>query len=131
MKKPAITVQYVLLADDVRTEINGKQIVIGLYNDTIVLLDGAKTLIAPLTFLMKARLAKGKAVHLATWIEGPDGTRLQESDFGEVGPPPEGDPEALIAWKIFPWKSEELGTYKLHMVQGGHDSVIYEFVIRN
>jgi hypothetical protein len=131
VKKPAITVKYVLMADDVRTEDNGKQIIIGLYNDTIVLLRGGDMFVSPLNFLINVRLPKGKGVPVTTWIEGPAGQRMQESDFGMVGPPPENDPEAIIGWRILPFKSEGLGKYKLHMTQGGHDSVIYEFAIRN
>jgi hypothetical protein len=131
MKNPAITVNYVLLADDVRTEDNGKMIVVGMYNDAIVLLEGGDTFVSPLTFLINASLPKDKGVHLTTWIEGPAGQRMQESDFGTVGPPPASDPDSLISWRILPWKSEGLGRYKLHMTQGGHDSVIREFVVRN
>ena len=130
MKKPSIKVKYVLMCDDVRTETNGKTIIVGMYNDAIVLLHGGDTFVSPLTFLISATLPRDKGVPLTTWIEGPAGQRMQESDFGIVGPP-DSDPDAMITWRIVPWKAEGLGRYKLHMTQGGHDSVIYEFDIRN
>jgi hypothetical protein len=130
MKRPAITVKYVLMADDVRAEANGKQIVIGLYNDTIILLDGGDTFISPLTFLINAKLPSGKGVPMVTWIEGPAGQRMQESDFGIVVAD-SADFGALITWKIIPFQSQGLGQYKLHMTQDGQDAIIYEFAIRN
>ena len=128
MKKPAITINYVLLCDDIRTEDNGKTLIIGMYSDEIILLEG-DVFVAPLSFVISANLPEAKGVPVTTWIEGPAGQRMQESDFGVVGPPPSPAP-AQIVWRIVPWKSEGFGTYKLHMTQGGHDSVIREFGLR-
>lgn len=131
MKKLPIEIQYVLLADDVRMEENGKHFIIGLYNDQVVIPRETPLLVAPLTFFIMVKFQRGKGVHTTTWIEGPTGQRMQESDWGELRLPDEQSSTlGQILWRILPWRSEGLGKYKLHMVQDGHDSVIHEFELK-
>jgi len=132
MKKPPIKVRYVLVCDDARVEDNGKHIIIGLYSENILLPKGTNAFVAPVTFFILAELPRHKQVPVATWIEGPSGQRMQESDFGMVRVPDELDSNLVqIVWRIVPWRSEGLGRFKLHMTQGGHDSVIHEFEVTN
>jgi hypothetical protein len=132
MKKSSIKIRYVLLCDDVRTEDNGKHILIGLYTEGIRLPEGKTAFVAPLTFFVVAELPRNKGVPVVTWIEGPAGQRMQESDWGPLRVSDESDTTtAQIVWTISPWRSEGLGKFKLHMTQGGHDSIIHEFEVSN
>lgn len=131
MKKPVITVNYVLMCDDVRTEESGKSIIVGLYNEDMLLSFGVEQFIAPLTFFISATLPEKKKVPVSVWIEGPDGRRLQESDYGMVKRRDDFDTGAAqLVWRIFPWHSQGFGTYKLHMAQGEHDAVIHTWRLR-
>ncbi|WP_341632901.1 hypothetical protein [Sphingomonas agri] len=128
MATAPLKVSYVLLCDDVRTEDNGKLIIVGLYSNGITLPKGSQSFTAPLTFLIHGQLPVGKAVHIITWVEGNNGQRLAESDFGDMQLPENAAAmPAQIVWRIFPWHSGGLGKFKLHMTQNGQDSVIFEF----
>lgn len=120
------------MCDDVRTENSGKHILIGVYSDAIVIPKDTPKLVFPLAFFVNISAPQDKTVPVVTWIEGPGGKRMQESDFGPVGIPKgfEGARGHLV-WKLFPWKPEGLGKYKLHLTQSGLDAVIYEFDLRN
>lgn len=132
MKKSAVKIHHVIMCDDVRTEDSGKHILIGVYSDAIVIPKDTAKLVFPLAFYVNITAPRDKTVSVVTWIEGPGRKRMQESDFGQVGIPKgfESDRGQLV-WKLFPWKPEGLGTYKLHLTQGGLDVVIYEFELRN
>lgn len=129
MSKTAIKVDYVLVCDDVRTEDNGKVLIIGLYTDNIVLPKGSDTYVYPITFFIHADVPRDKAVPVVTWLEGPAGQRMQESDFGILQRPEGPFGPAQLVWRILPWRAEGLGKYKLHMTQWGDDSVIHEFEV--
>ncbi|MBA3510676.1 hypothetical protein [Sphingomonas sp.] len=132
MKKSPIKINYVVLCDDIRTEEGGKNILIGVYSETVVIPANTPRFIGPLAFYIRATLPHRKAVAVSTWIEGPAGEKMNETDWGLMGVLGDVDTNAgLIVWKLMPWRSEGLGAYKLHMIQGGIDSVIYEFDIRN
>ena len=118
------------MCDDVRTEENGKLLIIGLYVNNITLPKGSQSFTAPLTFLINGNLPVGSAVHVTAWIEADGGKKLTETDFGVLELPSTGPAmPAQIIWRIYPWQSGGLGKFKLHMAQDGQDSVIFEFEV--
>lgn len=132
MTSAPFKVSYVLMCDDIRTETNGKHIIIGLYSDNIGLSKGSKSFVSPLAFMINGRLPLGATVRMHAWIEGPDGRRLTEGHFGDVEAPKEGrELPAVVMWRMHPWNSETLGHFKLHLVQDDRDEVVFEFDIED
>jgi hypothetical protein len=131
VKKPAIKVNYVLLCDDARREDNGKAIVIGLYNEAMVVPKETPQVVTPLAFFIQATMPKNKPIHVVTWLEGPGGDRLSEADWGDVCISADAESiYAQIVWKLNPWRSVGFGKYRLHLTQANLDSVIHEFEVR-
>lgn len=132
MKKGPIKVNYVVLCDDIRAEDNGKHILIGVYNDVIIIPSEAERFIGPIGFYVSITLPPEKAVPVTMWIGGPNDERVSEVDWGMMGVV--GGPETnkgVVVWKLLPWRSGAVGVHKLHMTQEEHDAVIYEFELRH
>lgn len=130
MGKSKVSINYVLMCDDIRTEDNGKAIIIGLYNNAMSVPAGINAFVGPLVFVISCGLPSGESVDVKLWIEGPSG-RLVEQNFGALTDPSEANGlPSQIVWRLFPWSSQGLGTFKLHLTEDDVDRVIYQFEIQ-
>ncbi len=122
-------IKSVLICDDVRQEISGKEILIGVYNDVIVFTD-IPTIIPKLAF----RIAVSSEKTLGTFkfrLEDPSRDKIIEIE-GQVGNPqdPKLDPYRTIGIVCAGLPFSVVGTYRILLGIDRKPELIWDFVVR-
>jgi len=112
-----LTLEDVLLCDDVRREADGRLSLMGIHPDRTLVTPQLPTVVSQLAFLLRFRgtLPEDEPLHVS--IQTPDDHQARAVQGRRIPPPAYGD-ETLFAILAAPLQISQEGTYTLEVLLG-------------
>lgn len=127
----SLDVKYVLMADDLRDEITGKQTLVGVYNDSMNT-DQLPAQLSQLVFRLTLNTVPSGKDSISFELRSPTGRVVQSLSgplFSETFQSVEPDATAQVVMNFSPLRLDEVGEYSLVHTGGAEDQTVYSFTL--
>ena len=124
-----ISVEYVIVCDDARTEDNGKNILIGVFRDSVPVAGSGESAVFPLSLYFGIAFSELSPFEVNMRLEGPKGD-LVASSVMEGTPPADSSLKGSFIWKMIPVHIPKFGEHRVYFKQGDVEEVVHTFEIK-